>query len=81
MKVVNPKVAKYDFRNFKIIQMLVEAVSHNENLIRQFWRLNIFYDFVSNRIRKCGKCCPLWTMDFKNGNGCDTMTQLLLSLL
>lgn len=61
MKVVNPKVAKYDFRNFKIIQMLVEAVSHNENLIRQFWRLNIFYDFGSNRFRKYKKCCPRWT--------------------
>ena len=36
------------------------------------------YDFGSNRFRKSGKCCPLWTTSPRIGNGCDIATQRLL---
>lgn len=34
---------------------------HYRNLTVQTWIVNIIYDFGSNRFRRYGKCCPLWT--------------------
>lgn len=39
-----------------------------------FGIVNIISDFGSNRFRKYGKCCPLWTTNPQIGNGCDAVT-------
>ena len=55
--------------------------SHFGNLTPQIWGVNIFNGFGSDRFRKSGKCCPLWTTNPKIWNGCDAVTHTLLLIL
>ncbi len=65
----------------RIKQMSVKPSSQNGYLTVQIWTMNIINDFGSNRFRKCGKCCPMWTTKYKIGNGCVTVSQSLLLIL
>lgn len=71
LKTCDIKVGKNDFRNSKdqngllnniSFQVLVEPYSHYGRVAEyHFGNRDKDYDFSSNRIRKYGKCCPLWT--------------------